>query len=70
MDFSNRTWPTWAPRLLWMRRECPHCNSVKFKEAELRPYDGLLSMLALRPFRCMFCWRRRYFFAFRSADEG
>jgi|HubBroStandDraft_5_1064220.scaffolds.fasta_scaffold04639_5 hypothetical protein len=27
---------------------------------------GLLSMLALRPVRCMFCWRRYYWFALHA----
>jgi hypothetical protein len=54
--------------LLWIRRECPRCNSVKFKPAELRSFDGLLSMFLLRPVRCMFCWRRYYWFALQGAD--
>ena len=37
MNFSNRAWPDWVPRLLWIRHECPWCNSLKFKQAELRP---------------------------------
>jgi hypothetical protein len=68
MNFSNRTWPAWLPHALWIRRECPRCNSLKFKQAELRPFDWLLSMIALRPVRCMFCWRRYYWFAFRDAN--
>jgi hypothetical protein len=40
---------------------------VKFKQAELKSIDGLLSMFALRPVRCMFCWRRYYWFGLRSA---
>jgi len=67
MNFSTRTWPDWVPRMLWIRRECPRCNSLKFKPAELRPIDGLLSMFALRPVRCMFCWRRYYWFTFHGA---
>jgi hypothetical protein len=67
MNFSNRTWPNWVPRLLWIRRECPRCNSLKFKPAELRSFDGLLSMIALRPVRCMFCWRRYYWFTWHVA---
>jgi hypothetical protein len=58
------------PRMLWVRRECPSCNSLKFKDAELRPLDGLLRLIGLRPLRCMFCWRRRYWFALHSADAG
>jgi hypothetical protein len=70
MSASGRTWPLWMPRLLWIRRECPWCNSRKFKPAELRPLDGLLAMFALRPVRCKFCWRRCYWFSLRSADAG
>jgi len=29
--------------------------------------DGLLAMFALRPVRCMFCWRRYYWFAWHAA---
>ena len=36
MDHTCRNWPQWLPRLLWLHRKCPRCNSVKFKEAELR----------------------------------
>jgi hypothetical protein len=68
MNFSNRTWPAWVPQLLWIRRECPRCNSLKFKQAELRQFDWLLSMVALRPVRCMFCWRRYYWFTIRDAN--
>jgi hypothetical protein len=59
--------PSWAPWLPLLRRKCPHCNSVKFKTAELRPYDGLLGLLALRPVRCLFCWRRFYWVSLRGA---
>jgi len=44
-------WPNWLPHLLWIRHKCPCCKSVKFKQAELRPFDSLLSMFALRPVR-------------------
>jgi hypothetical protein len=67
MDFSNRTWPAWVPHFVWLRHECPRCNSIKFKPAERRPVDGLLAMVALRPVRCMFCWRRYYWFALQDA---
>jgi len=40
------------------------CHSIKFKQAELRPMDGFLEMFAVRPVRCLFCWRRYYWFAF------
>jgi hypothetical protein len=51
-----------------MHRVCPHCNSVKFKDAELRSIDGLLAMFALRPVRCMFCWRRFYWVSLHGAN--
>ncbi len=69
MNFSNRTWPGWVPHFVWLRRECPRCNSIKFKPAELRPVDSLLAMIALRPVRCMFCWRRYYWFALQDATS-
>lgn len=66
---SETSWnrSNWAPKLLWIRRKCPHCDSVKFKQAELRPYDGFLSLFALRPVRCMFCWRRYYWISLFGA---
>jgi hypothetical protein len=57
---------SWAPHVLWFKRICPHCTSVQFKQAELRPYDGILRLFALRPVRCMFCWRRFYWVSFRE----
>jgi hypothetical protein len=66
VNFSNRTWHRWVPRFVWLRRECPVCNSIQFKQAELRSFDGLLAMIALRPVRCMFCWRRYYWFSVRD----
>jgi hypothetical protein len=60
-------WPNWLPRLLCIRRECPCCKSVLFKAAELRPLDSLLRMFALRPVRCMFCWRRFYWVTLHGA---
>jgi hypothetical protein len=68
MNFSNKTWPRWVPRMLWTRHECPSCNSLQSKQAELRSFDGLLSMFAVRPVRCMFCWRRYYWFALHDAN--
>ena len=70
MNFSNKTWPKWVPHFVWLRRECPRCNSLKFKPAELRPIDGLLAMCALRPVRCMFCWRRYYWFSLHDVEAA
>lgn len=58
---------TWAQRLPLFRHKCPHCDSVKFKAAELRPFDGLLGLVGLHPVRCMFCWRRFYWVALSGA---
>lgn len=69
MSATNQDWPNWLPHLLWIRRQCPRCASVKFKAAETRSIDGLLSMFAVRPIRCMFCWRRYYWFAFRTIQS-
>jgi hypothetical protein len=65
MPIESFSWPNWLPHLLWMGHKCPYCNSVQFKPAELRSFDSLLSMFALRPVRCMFCWRRYYWFALK-----
>ena len=64
MTSTSWRWPNVIPQMLWIRRKCPRCNSVQFKQAELRSFDGLLAMFAIRPIRCMFCWRRYYWFAF------
>jgi hypothetical protein len=69
MDINGLTWPGYLPRLLWIRRVCPRCSSFEFKEAESQPLDGLLSFFALRPVRCVNCWRRYYWFAQRKADK-
>lgn len=70
MKIANKFWPDWLQQVLWMKRECPRCNSIQFKPAELRTWDGLLGMFALRPVRCMFCWRRYYSFHFRMVPQS
>lgn len=70
MDTAHWNRPAWLPHLLWVRHQCPRCNSDKFKPAELRSYDGLFGMFALRPVRRMFCWRRYYWFAFRAVGTA
>jgi hypothetical protein len=70
MRITSRNWPDWLPHLLCLRRRCPRCNSVKFKQAELRATDSLLALFALRPVRCMFCWRRYYWFTLHDAGAG
>jgi len=67
MSNSRHDWPDWLPHVLCFRRKCPRCNSVKFKQAELRTVDGLLAMFAVRPVRCIFCWRRYYWISLRGA---
>jgi hypothetical protein len=67
MTATTTTRPNWLPRVLWLRRVCPCCNSVQFKPGELHTLDGLYAMFALRPVRCMFCWRRYYWFSLRGA---
>lgn len=66
MSETSWVWPAWLPRMPLLRRKCPVCNSVKFKTAELRPIDGFLGLLALRPVRCKFCWRRYYWVSLRG----
>jgi len=68
LSAHDGVWPAWMPRLILIPRECPSCASHKFKHAELRRFDGLLAMFALKPVRCMFCWRRYYWFTLRSRD--
>jgi hypothetical protein len=62
MNTACQNRPEWLPHLLWFRHRCPCCGSDKFKTAEMRPFDPLLAMFAIRPVRCMFCWRRFYWF--------
>src|SRR4051812_1632375 len=49
MSITKQDWPNWLPHMLWIHRQCPRCASVKFKPAETRPFDELLSMFAVRP---------------------
>jgi hypothetical protein len=70
MNLETMTWPGWLPHILWPRRVCPRCTSVEFKPGELHPGDGLWGMFALRPVRCMSCWRRFYWFSFRTSGSA
>ena len=63
MDIEGLNWPSRIPRILWMRRECPLCTSIEFRAAEPHALDGPLALFALRPVRCVNCWRRYYCFA-------
>ena len=49
-------------------RSLPPLQLTQFKAAELRRFDGLLSMFFLRPVRCKFCWRRFYWFCLRGPE--
>jgi hypothetical protein len=55
------------PRVLWTRRQCPLCGSIRFEAAESVHLDGLLVLFMLRPVRCINCWRRYYWFGGTSA---
>jgi hypothetical protein len=44
MNFSNKARPNCVPHFVWLRRECPRCNSLKFKPAELGSFDSLLAI--------------------------
>jgi hypothetical protein len=68
MNVDTMIWPNWLQKVLWFRHRCPRCTSVKFKPGESHSFDGLLSLFALRPVRCMFCWRRYYWFSLRDAE--
>ena len=63
MEIAGLSWPGRLPRLLWIRRVCPLCTSYEFKEAESNSLDKPLGLFALRPVRCVNCWRRYYWFA-------
>jgi hypothetical protein len=65
MSAATMIWPNWLPRVLLLKRACPCCNSRQFKQGEMRPEDVLYALFFLRPIRCMFCWRRYYWFALR-----
>ena len=67
MNIAGLNWPNRLPQLLLLHRTCPLCSSVEFKEAESHLLDGLMGMLALRPVRCVNCWRRYYWFAAKGA---
>ena len=62
MDISGLNWPGNFPQFL-MTRRCPLCGSVEFQAAEPHSLDGFLKLFALRPVRCVNCWRRYYWFA-------
>jgi hypothetical protein len=63
MSVLEVSWPSRVPRLLFRRRVCPLCTSIEFSRAELGLMDGLLRCFAMKPVRCVNCWRRYYCFA-------
>ena len=56
-------WLTKFVGFLWFGQKCPLCTSILFAQAEYRPLDRMLALLALRPVRCVNCFRRYYCFA-------
>ena len=68
MNTASLNWPGRLPRLLLIRRECPLCSSIEFRTAESHPLDTLLALFALRPVRCVNCWRRYYWLSKRSIN--
>ena len=70
MNDTNWELPSWVPPMPLLRHKCPRCKSVKFKAAELRSFDSLLSLFFLHPVRCMFCWRRFYWLSLRGAPAS
>lgn len=64
---STSLMPSWATSRIWIQHQCPRCDSVKFKPAEARWFDPLLAFVAIRAVRCMFCWRRYYWFSLHEA---
>ncbi len=69
VNHATILWPNWLPRVLWFRHACPCCNSVQFKPGEMHAFDWLFGLFALRPVRCMFCWRRYYWFSIGSIEQ-
>ena len=47
MDFAALGWLGRLPRVLWTRRQCPLCSSIRFEEAELGSLDGPLGLFML-----------------------
>jgi hypothetical protein len=62
MESATQGWIGRLPQVL-RRRQCPLCSSIRFEAAETSHLDGLLSLLMLRPVRCVNCFRRYYWFA-------
>ncbi len=63
MDTAGLNLPGPLPRVLWARRQCPLCSSIRFQPAEQGSLDGFFGLFGLRPVRCVNCWRRYYWFA-------
>jgi hypothetical protein len=63
MNSLRFSWPAGLPRVLGSPEVCPVCTSFQFVDAEFRPLDRILSVLALHPIRCVNCWRRYYSFS-------
>jgi hypothetical protein len=66
MELVGARWLARFSGLLWFGQRCPLCTSMNFTEAEHRPLDRLLVLLAFSPVRCANCFRHYYFFAKRA----
>jgi hypothetical protein len=67
MSVLELNWTSRVPRLLFRCRVCPLCSSIEFRRDESGPMDGLLRHFALKPVRCVNCWRKYYCFDARGA---
>ena len=67
MKTPTINWPPGLPRVLWVRRKCPRCSGIQFKQAESAWQDSPLAFVGLRAIRCVNCWRRYYSFARENA---
>jgi hypothetical protein len=68
MSVLELSWISRVPRLLFRCRVCPLCSSIEFRRDKSGPMDGLLRCFALKPVRCVNCWRKYYCFAASGAS--
>ena len=57
MNFSSRMWPSGFPQCSGSGASARAAIRSNSSQPSCVRIDGLLSMFALRPVRCMFCWR-------------
>jgi hypothetical protein len=67
LEVAGVRWLGKVSGLLRLGQQCPLCTSILFTEAEYQSRDRLLTLLSLRPVRCVNCFRRYYCFA--RADQ-